>query len=93
MQKLSDETLMFPRKGKPPTPPPGYETYPGDPYVLIPILPPCVFRLSIWVPRSCCPEGKTERKWCDKGHDLSLETCTNCKERKAPCDVAPTVPT
>jgi hypothetical protein len=35
--------LTYPKRGKPPTVPPGYEPEPGDPFVLRMIWPPCAY--------------------------------------------------
>lgn len=40
----SDGTLHYPRRGKPPSPLPGYYIDPKDPYILIPDFIPCKFR-------------------------------------------------
>lgn len=74
-----DGTLMAPRRGPPPTPPEGYRTRPGNPYIVEPILVDCDHRYFKQFAKPCCG-GKTGSTWC-KSFDKAVlnKDCQGCK--------------
>jgi hypothetical protein len=54
-RKLSDGSLIYPKRGAgPPDPPEGYEPSTDDPYVMYPKLEDCEAREVVLVERKCC---------------------------------------
>lgn len=54
LRKVNNETLVAPRRGRPPAPPPGYEADPGDPYTFFLKMEPCEYREERIQKRPCC---------------------------------------
>lgn len=72
--------LIYPARGKPPQVPEDYQRDPGNPYIMIPILPPCVHRLEMEI--GCCGRKYTSHV-CQKELPLGLAECKVCPERTA----------
>ena len=52
-RKLSDGTLIFPKRGKPPPAIQGYKRVKGSPFVFKPVVAPCIFRSEVEIKRLC----------------------------------------
>lgn len=73
--------LLFPRRGVPPEPLPGYEEDPGNPYIHILTQPPCQYRIKKERVRACC--GKTTYSFCIKLQVPAPRTlCHDCQEAR-----------
>lgn len=80
-RKFADGTLAAPRRGKPPSPPEGYEAT-GDPYICVPILVACEYRTTKEVKRACCSRMTTVM-WCETlDRKITKLTCQACEGKE-----------
>lgn len=73
---MDDGTLVYPKKGDPPTVPLGYFPEPGNPYTLFPELPECSFRGKGINRTACC--GESWFYTCLHGWRVSPDECKKC---------------
>lgn len=77
-RQLPNGTRIFPKRGKPPQPGPGYEAERGDPFVHVPKLLPCVHRGRKDPKSDCC--GQSPRIFCKVvGRTVVRSICVRCK--------------
>lgn len=69
--------IIYPQRGNPPRIPHGYGIKDGNPYTLIPILPPCDYREEKVVKTQCCESNRIYCKYYKK--DVVRLTCINCE--------------
>lgn len=76
-RQLSNGTRIFPRRGKPPLPEEGYEVDRGDPYIHLPKMPKCKYRVTKQPDSDCC--GQSPRLYCEYFEKLIVRsTCVKC---------------
>jgi hypothetical protein len=70
--------LHAPRRGKPPAgTPPGYERSDADPYIMVPTVRACKFRVSKQETGTCCPD--TFVTWCEHYNKVVIRAeCHGC---------------
>lgn len=74
--EYDDGTRVYPKKGNPPIPPPGYQAAPGDPFKLLPIMPDCNQRETGSVRMNC---GKiVQFQVCKLGYTVTVLECQKC---------------
>lgn len=74
-----DGSLVYPRRGEPPTLPDGFERDPGDPYVIRPVYEDCKHRCIVKFIMPCGLLGG--RNWCTlKGIEATMGVCNFCSE-------------
>jgi len=80
--RMGDGSIIFKKRGLPPTEVPGYEVDPGDPYRFTPLLPPCKARTIRLVQVPCCID-KIPLRHCTKYNLLSMtfDHCIGCNKR------------
>lgn len=78
---LSDGTLVFPVKGKPPRPVQGFVRDSSNPYAFKPILASCMYRKidDVFYQKCGCTGQKIT---CKLFSTIDMSRCYNCKERK-----------
>lgn len=79
MRILPSGIIIFPTRGKPPTPPKGYEADRGNPYIMRPKLLPCVRREMKQPTSRCCNQAV----WMYCQHfkkRVTRSTCMGCNE-------------
>lgn len=75
-----DGSILYPRRGNPPKAPEGFESDPGDPFILRPVFEPCDNRKIQRVILPCGNVGG--RHMCVlKGVDISPGYCDDCPDR------------
>jgi len=78
MKILDNGYLEADRSIAPPMAPDGFEVAFGDPYVFLPVLPPCRDRTKKIVVSECC--GATEKILCQNKQDhVTRGECAGCK--------------
>lgn len=77
---LPGGTLAFPHRGDHPDVLPGYERVPGDPYILVPVWPPCPHRGESTRVRPCGKLAFTRVCTLLQIVDLKVDTCLKCTE-------------
>lgn len=74
-----DGSLLFPRRGPPPTLIDGFTRDPGDPYILRPDFESCKHRCIVKFLMPCGKLGG--RHWCNlKGIEAKVDVCNFCEE-------------
>lgn len=81
LRRVSEDTLVAPRRGEPPVAPDGYEKT-ADPFVFKITMPKCQYREERLQHRPCCPVIII---WCTK-HNVPIKRLS-CVERT--CDRVP----
>lgn len=83
-RETDDGRLIYPDRGDLPPILPGYEREEGNPYVLRPLMVPCIFRIKQEMLRNCpsC-ENKPPVYYyaCQKSLPVSPTLCAKCVER------------
>lgn len=76
---LDDGCIVFPRRGKPPACPDGYDSDPGNPYVFHPIKFDCEYRTRRKI-KPHCNECKRTKMWCTKIESyMTYFGCMKCR--------------
>lgn len=72
--------LLYPTRGKPPAvPSPDYTRDPGNPFIMLPILPECKFRVEMEIGCGDCKRTYMSHV-CEKEFPIGLSECKNCIE-------------
>lgn len=84
---LDNGQVIYPVRGNPPPDMPGYVRDPGNPYVFIPIWPPCKFRGV--GERTCdCPADIPLKFYtCQLGIHIIGDVCKRCDKRVEPASM------
>ena len=84
----ADGTISYPKRGKPPTAPDGYEPDPGDPFKFIPKAVKCRFRLRKPFVMPC---GKVTMIYVCNSKDcvvfnerIEYQDCIGCEHKESP---------
>jgi hypothetical protein len=80
VRTYDDESVAFPRRGRPPAAPRGYKAT-SDPFVFVPDYPTCQLRVITSRP-SPCGRRTIKTTKCELGYPHNIKTCLACTERK-----------